>query len=231
MSRWYVSSSKYFYNSAAQASSGVVTLGFWIYPFFTVAAQVVWSVAKGSVSDVHLQLGVEATAKVRSQLKSGGSTYGAVTTETVTLNAWNFIGLLWQPQVRLRAYLGSEIQTTSMAGVSWPSGIDQTGLGFQYDSTPEAYSTGLWLGPWALWTVALPDAVMAQFAARRNFRSFPAYWPQAYYDMTGTDDVTDQIGSFDFTEVGSVGEQGNPEMHRLDHRVVSNVIQPAMQVR
>lgn len=220
------STSNFLYNAAAQFASGGVFVAAWVYVYPSVT-HTIWSVCNGGVNDQYLRL-VIVNGDIQMHLRKGGSVRAI--RGGLASWAWNFVAGSFLPGSHLKVWRGNA-STTQGTAWTWPTGLNRTAIGVRY-STTLAAALGSNLAALAMWTSEPSASEIAEMANRHDFRQYNQADLSAAYPLMGSGGEADLVGSFNFTEAGTLPEAGGPRLQRLPLCVAANVgLLPAVQRR
>jgi len=224
-SRGQYSTKDYHENASAIQDAGTSALVCWYYP---TAVGPVSPVGIYDTNDTKrwLRIAHMGTGVVNAQWRDGGATTSASSGFAATLNDWNLLGLIFVPNATLRVFLNGTLVTTSMGGNQWPSPLNATCLGVQHISTGYDQPCPGYIGPVGRWTADIAEADLDVMYAGRDFRSVQPDSLQNYYKCDGDGDVSDLIGSFNFTETGTVGQFDAPWMYGVGAKLTRAPLRP-----
>ncbi len=193
-------SSEYLGNASAVLTAVPISMACWFYSDSLTVNQSLISLADASASNQAFAMyaaGNRAGDKL-SLLTFAGSTDWCESSSAYTANTWHHACGVWAAINDRTVYLdGGNSGTSSVSRT--PTGIDRTGIGLLYRSSPSAYMSGR-IAEVAMWNVALTAAEAAILA--KGFSplfvrpaSLVAYWP-----LVGQrDPAIDRIANYDMT--------------------------------
>lgn len=181
MSRSFASaSSQYLRYAGAVLSGPPFTVSAWVYPAnYTAARTIFWLGVDATGNQAHVMMVSVNTGTITVRSRNTTSR-NAVTSTSVTLNAWNHACGVWAATNDRRAFLnggGKGTDTSSVTDATWTG----TEIGRLGGSGAAAYMDGR-IAEVSVWNADLSDAEVAALGAgasplqiRRG--SLVAYWP------------------------------------------------------
>lgn len=221
MARGKMSAGNYLWANSAQRSSGGLTVAAWIKPDTHVSNSQIWGVNDYDQTKVWLRLCHIDAGSVNMQWRNGGASVQAASSNQSTYlidDIWQFVAGTYVPGSFLRVYLGTVEDEVSAGGLAWPANLDRTGVGVRFAGSVADQFLDSHIGCLGVWSAALSSPSLNALAGGMDFRWKSNPSMVAYYEMDGTDNAIDLLGSFDYTEVGTVGEVDGPPVRRRGTR-------------